>query len=102
MATSTASRDGDVAAAWAEAAGFAFSLETTADGDARVTFASGPDSHRWAYWGSGSPTRAVHEAMTYAVRDRGFTGAFTERCDFFACPFCTEAPFPTDAPRVTA
>jgi hypothetical protein len=98
--------DGDIAASWAAERGYGFKLTPhpfadRGDGPARALLTSGAEPWRWNYSGSGTPTKAVHEAMTYAVRDRGFDGEFVEACGSDFCPFCTDRPFPSDGERVT-
>lgn len=97
-ALATFTPDARTASEWAESNGFSFRL-TEVGNVTHATFSSG-DPRRWAYFGKGSPTRAVHEAMTYAVRDRGFDGEFVEHCGTVICPFCTAQSFPTDGERV--
>jgi hypothetical protein len=96
----TTSPDAETAAKWAAFQGYSLNLTESDDGT-RAVFANDADAecHKWAYFGSGSLVEAVHEAMTYAVRDRGFDAAFTEDCGVDYCPFCTDRPFPTDEGR---
>lgn len=94
------SPDAGTAATWAASRGYALTVTESDDG-VRTVFANDADAerHDWAYFGSGSLVEAVHEAMTYPVRDRGFDGAFVENCGVDYCPFCTDRPFPTDEGR---